>query len=280
MLNNLVKSRFVYYIKLEKDGPEKIAVIIHKHIFTNEITVLVLNEFSHNHDKITIIEPKLIAKKIDNNIQTIKLNQIKRPVFFSGKAAYIDEKVFQFLTKETLFSQVSIFEKFLDEHYQEFADDEIALITINQYNLDVINFVSYLMNKLRKKPNPIKKLEVFIHGIYSVFLTGGIGSEKLGLVDVVIWKQYINKDDPEKSTYYAYPISHKKPTEDLIHQFCFLMVNQKPVYVDVSNGRRISHLRISHPFYNSTTKQLTYVLDKLSVQKLSEKIIQYYAKNN
>jgi hypothetical protein len=280
LLNKKILSRHSYGVIPSIKSNEKFVVVVHRDIFKDEIIALLVDKF-HLEKQILIIDlPLLKEKNLDSSIIRLKPKHFKRQLFFGGKPAYIDEKVYGFLVREALFNQVVLLQNVLQHHDSTFINDELTITTMNRFNLDVMNFVNFMMNKLSKDIKPIYQLKIFIHGIYSVMLFGGLGSEQIGILDVVIWKQYINKDDPSKSTYFAYPLHNNKPEEGIIHQYFSINVNNRTRYVDISNGKRISHMRISHPVYNYQTKQITYVLDKNTVNQLSDAIVKYYSKTN
>jgi hypothetical protein len=241
--------------------------------------MMVIEQFSMKDGKIVIERPQLVAKKVIPNFLRIRAKEILKPVFFGGKESTIDEKTEHFLSKETLFYSATVFNEKLQAHLDEFQDDEVALPLVTRFNFDIASMMDWLLTKLKIQQNKTtKSLEIYVHGVYKIALHGSLGSEKVGYLDVIVWKKFPNEKQPLKSTYFVYPISYNNPTRGEREDNVEILIHNKPAYVSIGSGRRVSYLRFSHPIYDPISKKPTTSLQKLDLQKINQGLIQFYSK--
>jgi hypothetical protein len=247
--------------------------------YSGYTVMMIVEQFSMKEGKVNIELPQLVAKKVIGNFLRLKAKTIIKPVFFGGKEAIIDDKTEHFLSKETLFYSATVFNDKLQAHLNEFQDDEVALPLVTRFNFDIASMMDWLLGKLKiQKNKSTKSLEIYVHGIYKIALHGSLGSEKVGYLDVLVWKKFPNDNQPLKSTYYVFPLSYKKPSRSDAEEKVEIFIHNKPAYVSIASGRRVSYLRFSHPLYDPITKKPTTALQKTDLQKINQGLIQYYSK--
>jgi hypothetical protein len=268
------------YQVIHPDNPKKYiyAVIVRVEISDPFALMLPVYQFQRDGQRLIIESPKLVSKTLNDQFFRIEIDDIVRRVFFQGNTIKLGQKDINFISNEGLYFSIGHLNQKITHYMEAMTGDDIALETAETFAQDAMNMVEWLSRRIYTlEKEPSKRMEIFQYGLYRVVLMGEIGSEKTGAVDVLVWQKYLNHDQPDKSTFFCFPISYKEVTETDINRIPVL-INQKRAWVNVSNGRRISFLRFDHPIYDLIQQRATFVLKKDEIHDINAAFMNHYSR--
>jgi hypothetical protein len=277
--NSSLRPGTLYQVIHPNDEKKSIyAVLVNLEISEPYALMIPVYQFSREGKRLIISIPDLLSKKLEKEFFRIPTDDILRTIYFQGETISLSQDDLNFVSKEALYYVVGSFNQQMIAHRDQLTDDEIALESLAQFNRDAINMFEWLSQRIfQPQQEPSKKMEIFQYGLYRVFLFGEIGSEKSGVVDVVVWQKYVNHQLADKSTFFCFPISYEaEPQQN--HRKIPILINRKQAWVNIAQGRRISFLRFDHPIYDQQLRKPTLVLSKADIQDINAAFISHYAK--
>ncbi len=133
---------------------------------------------------------------------------------------------------------------------------------------------SHVHKKIKLFKNQNLK-NVFKNNLYWAYIGCNIGCEIEKLRPVLIWKEHINKNNPDDNSFFVFPISSKIPSKKYYYNI-EIEVNGKTNIVKVNDGKRISIKRIVKPLIDDSTKK-TYAISELTIKEIKDAIKMYFS---
>jgi len=253
------------------------AVLVRNEISEPFALMLPVYQFSREGQRLIIESPNLLPKKLNQEFFRIAMDDIVRRVYFQGQTIKLNQQDINFVSKEALYYAIGQLNEKITRYMDAMVDDDIALETAETFAQDAMNMLEWLSRRIQSpEQEPSKRMEIFQYGLYRVVLLGEMGSEKTGAVDVVVWQKYLNHDQPDKSTFFCFPISYKESPETDLNRIPIL-INQKRAWVNVTHGRRISFLRFDHPIYDLLNQRPTFVLNRVDIHDINAAFMNHFA---
>ncbi len=243
---------------------------------------------SENASKIIVAE----VGKVDTTREYIVINNDTEMVMFADKILYINP--------DDIVSPLYIKGKIVSITALEFHEllKKLCIIVLNKYsekivelidnNYDPINDkildVSFSEKILRfiiwndkkkdlKFSNRKGLMNIFKYNVYWAYMGCNIGSEMDKLRPVLIWKEHVNKFNPNENSYYVFPISSKIPKKKYYYNIEIDVCGHKNM-IKINDGKRISTKRIIRPL--KISKNTTYCISDRTIDEIKNAIKMYF----
>lgn len=125
-----------------------------------------------------------------------------------------------------------------------------------------------------KFTNYKKKLNIVPNRIYFAYTGNNIGSEINKLRPVLVWKEHVNLQNKEDSSYFVFPITSKIPKKDYYFNIK-KVINGKENIIKLNDGKRISIKRFVKPLIDESTG-LTVELTNEEIERIKDNLKIYF----
>lgn len=230
-----------------------------------------------------LVEPEATSKYITiNNLNKVyilgtyeKINKykIQRQLHLKGKEVIATPYEFDLITK-------SIVDKLLIEFGAKcnttvgsnLIDGKLNDITLTE---QMLKHLEWSITKEDIKFSKYKsKLDIVQYRIYFAYIGNNIGSEINKLRPVLVWKEHVNQENKEDSSYFVFPITSKIPKKNYYYNIKKI-IDGKTNIIKLNDGKRISIKRFVKPLIDKNT-QLTIELTEEEIQKIKESLKKYF----
>lgn len=232
-----------------KSGQEGLCVYVCDTDNANEIIVGCVEDVDQLNDHFIKMDNGLNKVLYLDRYLTLKISQIKAPLYLKGQLINITSGEFQKLTNAIYKLMIFKFESNIDKlSLNNFDGSSLVDITMPE---KIIKLLTWNIKKSDLRfGNALENLIIMEHCVYFAYMGTNIGCEIEKLRPVVVWKKHINNSNSNDNSYYVFPITSKKFSKKYSHNIP-ININGKKNHILLNQGKVISVKRLVKPYINN-----------------------------